>query len=771
LTVAFRNLRKYKSQTLISVIGLAVGFTCFALAMLWIRYEMTYDGFHKNADRIFCISTPDVFTPNGTSRGTPYPLAAYLEETFPEISHAIPIDPGGPNMKIKMEETEYAAIIIRIDSSFFNMFDVKIIEGNRDFLIPESNKMAVTQEKARLLFGNENPLGKTFKQWNKEYTICAVVTGLPKHSNYPFDFLAALRGISEWNSSSGEHTLIELAPGVDAEAFGKKLYEHKIEKSGISIEQITICPLTSVRYEDLHIQREVKFEHIKLFALAGVLVILCTLFNYLTLFISRFRIRQKELALRRVCGASGRALFALLSVEFILTLFIALGFGLILVQAVHHPFQALSEIQMNLSAIYGETLGYIGAIILLSLLVFWTVLAVFRRRTLHTVIRKGNKSVFRKVSVVVQLIISIGFTFCSIIIVKQMYFLHNSADLGIDFKNRGNIVMWFEGFDVGVLENHLKQLPEVTETLVSEPLIPVMGRSMRRVDDWDGRQDDAEKINIEDMQITEQYTDFYEFRLMKGEWINETDAENSVLINESAVKAFGWDEPMGKCFYQGSGNDLITWTVKGVIKNIYNFAPTVQANPFFYKKKERRNPENCVLFKYREGTWSICKSRIEHMIKEKYADIQQQNFFLFNAEEEYDIHLRSENALLKLLSFVSLVCVVISVFGFFSLVSLSLEERRKEIAIRKINGATMRNILKMYIRSYAALLLIGSAVAFPIGYYIIRQWLEKYIKQTTMDAWIYPAIMFAMAFVIVLCVGWRVYKASVENPAEVLKSE
>jgi hypothetical protein len=335
-------LWKYKSQTLISVVGLAVGFTCFALATLWIRYEMSYDSFHKNADRIYCVSKPDRFAPNGVDRSTPYILAAYLEETFPEISHAIPITPSHFTNKIKIKDVEFQADIVQIDSTFFNMFDVKIVEGNRDFLIPKSNNIAITREKALQLFGKEDPIGKTIiKRWDEEYIICAVVTGLPKRSNYPFDFLYSHDKDRQWYVSLGEHTLIELAPGVGVEAFRKKLYEHTLKTHENTIQKLTITPLTSVRYEDPNIRRDVKFQHIKLFALAGVLVILCSLFNYLTLFISRFRIRQKELALRRVCGASGRSLFALLSVEFILTLLIALCFGLIFIQLVHHLFQTL----------------------------------------------------------------------------------------------------------------------------------------------------------------------------------------------------------------------------------------------------------------------------------------------------------------------------------------------------------------------------------------------------------------------------------------------
>jgi ABC-type antimicrobial peptide transport system permease subunit len=124
-----------------------------------------------------------------------------------------------------------------------------------------------------------------------------------------------------------------------------------------------------------------------------------------------------------------------------------------------------------------------------------------------------------------------------------------------------------------------------------------------------------------------------------------------------------------------------------------------------------------------------------------------------------------------MLSLLSLMCIIISVFGVYSLISLSCEERRKEIAIRKINGATMENILSMYFKTYFTLLIIGALIAFPIGYIIMKQWLEQYIKQTGIDAWIYAAIILVMTFVIILCVGWRVYKASVENPVESLKKE
>jgi hypothetical protein len=752
-------------QSVISIIGLAVGFTCFALASLWIRYEMTYDSFHKNADRIYVVNMPDPFNVYGVGRRfMSYPLAGYLKETFPEIVKSCNIR-YLQKIKVKIDDVEYTLSEANIDSAFFTMFDVQIIDGNLDFIFPRSHKIAITQEKAHELFGEGNPIGQGVSMLESEYTICAVVAGWTKHSNYSFDILSASSQSSQWDSY-GEETLIELAPEIDIKSFEEKLYELKIENenaSGFGNEKFTIIPLKSMHYQDPTIERDIQFQYILLFALAGVLVIICSLFNYLTLFVSRFQIRTKELALRMVCGASGRSLFVLLSVEFLLLLLAATGLGAILIQLFYPAFQKLTTISMNLSAIYAESWVYIGSIIAISLFVFFITLLLFRKISLNATIRKSRNKLFRKVSVVFQLIISIGVIFSTIVILKQVYFLHHT-DLGFAYKNRGSVYITSAA---DALENQLKQIPEITETLNDyEALIPPGFRVAHAVSEWDDKSPDAENVQIEVVKMTKAFADFYEIRMAEGEILDEKDPITTILINESALKAFGWEHATGK--------NVDRKTVKGVVKNIYSSLPTLPVKPYLYLSKfdiDSRYipPTTTVLFKFQEGKWDVCKDKIEELLKKEYPEVSY--ITISNVEEEYDKYLQSENALLKLLSFVSLVCVIISVFGFFSLISLSCEERRKEIAIRKINGATMRDILAMFFKTYFSLLLIGAVIVFPIGYYIMKQWLEQYVKQTSISAWIYLSIIFAMAFVIILCVGWRVYKASVENPAEVLKTE
>jgi ABC-type antimicrobial peptide transport system permease subunit len=336
------------------------------------------------------------------------------------------------------------------------------------------------------------------------------------------------------------------------------------------------------------------------------------------------------------------------------------------------------------------------------------------------------------------------------------------------------------------LTNNLKQIPEIVEVvdIYSEGvfnLIPERGFSNLRVGSWDDKPVDAEDITMWEYRITPEIMDFYNFRLIAGEMLTDADPRSLVLLNESAVKLFGWHDPVGKQFNK--------YTVKGVIKNVYNAAPTIPAKPLCYSKYIPPTPpppvkttvdseevlfyiikHRSIMFKYHEGMWESCREKIGQLVEKEHPNISRY-LELFNTEEEYNKFLKSENALIKLLSFVSAICILICVFGFVSLVSLTCEERRKSIAIRKINGATAGDILSMFAKEYSLLLVIGAAIAFPTGYFIMQSWLEQYVKQTSIPAWIYVSILFVFALIIVLCVGWQVYKSSIENPAEVVKSE
>ena len=770
IKITFRNMLKYYQQTLTNIIGLAVGFICFGLATLWVVYEVTYDNFHKNSRNMYVVYNPDYRTYIGSDNTTSYLLGSYLKETFPEIAYTSQVNASASAGKITVNGVDIPGLTIQADSSFIRMFAVKIIEGSRDFLIPDNNQIAITREKARQLFGNEHPIGKTITAMDREFSICAIISGMSKRSNYAYDLITSFssRSMNSWNSLSG-NTIIELLPGTNIEAFEKKLYEHDRGSESYYSKNLTIKPITKMRYTDPKVVREFKFQHILLFAVSGFLVILCSLFNFLTFFVSSFHARQKELALRKVCGASDGSLMILMSIELILIFLISIVLGCILMQLAYKPFMSLSNIQMSFSAVYLKMLVYFGTVILVSLITFYLLLPAFKRATLSESIHRSNKNNIRKTFIVSQLLISIGFSFCTIVIFKQLYFLNHTSELGFTFQNRG--VVRIDQADNGeALENQLKQIPEITRVINTTGYVILLNQTMRMNVDimsWDDKPADVEFINFHPMYVFPEYIEFNEFQLVEGEMLMDDDLETNVLLNESAVKAFGWHQPIGKKFGD-------KYTVKGVIKNIYNFMPTVEALPAFYYKPNQsgfffgRNNVISYMFEYQEGMWKSCEEKIKQLIQANYAST---NTTLLNLTEEYNKLLKSEKSLIKALSFISEICILICVFGFVSLVSLTCRERRKSIAIRKINGAMASDILNMFAKEYFLLLIIGAVIAFSSSYFIMQRWLQNFIKQTNIPIWIYAGITFVMAMVIILCVGWQVYRVSVENPLESLKSD
>jgi ABC-type lipoprotein release transport system permease subunit len=195
---------------------------------------------------------------------------------------------------------------------------------------------------------------------------------------------------------------------------------------------------------------------------------------------------------------------------------------------------------------------------------------------------------------------------------------------------------------------------------------------------------------------------------------------------------------------------------------------TVTAKPTCYEIPGKPWKDDAILFKFNDGAWKTCRKKIEEIIMKEYPHILK-DYRISNTEEEYDKFLKSENALLRILTLVSLVCVIVCVFGFVSMVSLTCEERRKEIAIRKIHGATIKDILDIFFKEYLTLLIIGALIAFPAGYLIMKHWLESYVVQTEISAWIYVSILLTLIMAIVLCVGGKVYRTSHANPAEEIK--
>lgn len=765
--IAFRNILKYKTQSIISILGLAVGFTCFALANLWIHYEMTYDAYHEGADRMYILCKESVFGVNGYSTSMPYPASTLLKNDFPEVEATCAYTRWGQETDVKADGRVVRICEMQADSCFMNMFNISVLSGSMDFMYSDE-KIALTEDVAMRLFGSVDVLGKEVKNYNDDTrTVCAILANL-NHSNMTFGCWGQGEYFRKWQNdwyNGSFEIIIKLRKGTDPIAFQRKLAANETKADprdphGV-FENIRLIPLDEYHYSSINRYKSFQFYYLILFSVAGALVILCSLFNYLSLFITRMRIRSREIELRKVCGSSIGGVVILLFIEYLYIILLSGILGMALVEMALPAFKKMSGVSGN---IYGESLLYFVGILLLSLL----LLVPFAIRRSH-IRNTGNKYMLRKVSIAFQLAIGLLVTFCIIVMMKQIYYLTNT-DLGWERKNIASINLLYPDKDFETIADKIKQFSCTKEVITGHCcLLPKSSGFSQSFKNWDGKEDGMKSIDMLSLWNCEKIVSFYNLQLLEGEMVKPTET-NKIMINESAVKALGMSEPIGKKLYL----DNRTWTITGIIKDFHITAPTEPVQPYtlitedILKNSGFSIGKGQILIKFHDGKWKELKNRIDSIFTYEYPEVR---YKLYNTEEEYTGYLKSEDALIKLLSFIAIVCMLIAAFGIFSLVTLSCEQRRKEIAVRKVNGAAIKDILLMFVKEYMLLLIIASVIAFPVGYVLMKRWLENYVEQTVISAWIYFAIFGGIMIVIFACIGWRVWQAARQNPAEVIKSE
>lgn len=690
LKIAIRNLVKYKVQSAVSILGLAVGFVCFSLSLYWIHYEMTYDHFRQDADRIYMVRTNDEYTEGKISTRVPYSLAAYLAQHFPDIAVAAPFHLISE--RISVNDKYQDAVFSSADSAWMNLMDIRIIKGNRNFMLPKDNaEIAITEEAAKKWFRTEDPIGKEVKMLRRTKKICAIVQAENRHTNFPFDFIGNPELGKTWWYITWS-ILIKVKPDTDIEELESKINANLpaelkqvtlTRKTGI--ERIILTPLSKLHYaKDFRDDKEagITFQYIIYFSIAGILIITCALINYLTLFINRMRVRQREMALRMIHGANIRSLVSLLTVEFLLLLACAVTTGFLLIEICFPSFIELTGIDTAKSSLYGEAFLFIGLISLIILTAIIGLLYILYHRSLHLSLRyntgRSTGTQLRRGSIVLQLFVCLSFIGCTVLINQQLDYLRH-RDLGLKIKNRGSFSVMGD-MDYTPLIRKIKELPMITEVMQPD-YYPIVSQltAIGQFDNWEGLDIPIDTpVPVKLFLGKEDFFRFYDITLLAGEWLDDLSTYEDIIINESLARRMGWSpqEAIGKHIIQS----YITYTIVGVVKDCHYGAPTLPIPHTGFLVGEQMGlmqRSAGILFKYKEGTWNECRKALEHLYQ---TECSPENILRLNSEEEvYNNYLRSEEMLTRLLSFASLVCILTAMFGIYSLVTLTCEHVVKKL--------------------------------------------------------------------------------------------
>jgi len=773
LTVALRNLTKYKTQSIVSILGLAASFACFSLTAVWMRYENSFDRCQPKGNRIYRIVIEDKERETGFYEFVPGAMADYLKSNFPEVEDAS----LEKNRRITFGTGENKAtqIVSSVDNSFIRMFDlpqdlIKQLHPLESGRIP----VALNQESvAWFLRNNMEPIGLQSEPEKKQYEIRSIFPTWKSNSevmisgfmfdNQPDDMT--------WNSKM--HLYVLLKEGVSKKAFIDKIKNLKIEQmSSIQRGALMAVPLHEMHKVMHNDFRGTKYQHIRIFSFASGIAILCAIFNYLVLFITRLKMRGRELALRKIHGASGKSLMGTLLWEFGLVLTLALLVGEYLVKISRPFFQKVSYTFQDPNEIYLETLMFgiilfIGTILLCAVPIYY-----FRHKTLREHLngkyQGGIRNLFQKVILVVQLLISTLMILATTVLYMQIGYLKNQG-MGFSTHNVYSLCTYSDKVsDMSLLVKTLNQLPYVEKVIPVWDFIfpnPVYtGSSEVEQENVANKQKDS----IKHYYVDSRFFDMFEIKLLEGR-IFHPDETQEVVLNASARKLFGKRNIIGTLT---DGHPIV-----GVVSDSYFQSPLLPSVPTMFRNiKDKKGIseigyigyKDYVVFKLKETAIPDSTLKIIYQIaKKEYPE----EFFSYREwERTYNGKIiSSERKLTKLFSIVSIICLLISIFGIYSLASLTCEQRRKEIAIRKINGATMKDILNLFFKEFFILLGIAIVIAFPIGYYVMHLWLEQYSRQVPMGPLLFLGIALALALVIVLTIIFRVWRAASANPAQVIK--
>ena len=797
LKIAFRNILKYKTQSLTGIFGLAFAIACFVPALYWMHYETTFDSFYPDAEYIYRIYTLDKQSGKVNER-VPGALGKKLQENVPGAENVAYFIPEMNNCKT-VDVPHIRLQMLNTDSTFFRIFKQEFICGDVVNPLQTMFNIVLTERTAIALFGGaEQAIGKqiqsTYYFFNPPYTVTAVVKDPPKHTNMPFDalyyndFLHSILNMEEeyqWIECMVD-LYVKLPTQVDVTHFAEQVHGLTTRLNVETTYEFQVMPISEVRHR-LSSDMPFTMSFIQLFVAAGILLMFSAVFNFLNLYLDLFRQRIRELRQRTVHGAKSRQLIRQMLFELGCSILLALVFGACFVGLVSPVFSGLLGVEMKLPELMRLFLvcgvGVMALILIVGLITFWRL----SRMALQP-LSKGKTAgqlIFRRAAVILQLAVSIVFIVAAFVVMMQIRFV-NHKDLGFDTK--GIIQLYGlqpyiqTDLKTAILDK-LRTIPQVKSISATnfDPQHHAKTEDMVSRVEWPGKSPTEESgFNI--IPVDEHFAEVFGLQILDGKWYKEGSGQ-SVVLNEEALRVMELTDPVGTnlriSIYDADFEIVmyeldVNYRIAGIVKDFHTLSlrsriyPTIFRN-FLPPRPGRVADNNIIYMSVTPGQEQEAIQRITAILPEidpSFADLR-----VMTLDELYNSFNRSEQAGFEMFSVLAAVCLLISLVGIYAVATASTQRRRKEIAIRKVMGAGVRDIIRIFFSEYTLQVVIAGVVALPLAYIAMSRWLQGYAYRTDIPWWLLVGVMVGVVAVVLLTVLGQVLKAARSNPAEVVKSE
>ena len=791
LLIAVRNFRKDKWYSLLNVLGLTIGITFSLFLIFYVTDELSYDRFHKKADRIFRINSYIQERDKNTDWAlTQLVLGPVLKSDYPEVDEMVRFISRERTLFKNGDKNFFETKAYYADSTIFKIFTHNFLEGNAATALMAPFDIVITKDLAEKYFGkNESAIGKTLRTVYDVYKVTGVIENMPTNSHLRYDMLISIStilrndppGPQNWGNFNN-FTYVLLKPGTNANAFNKKLegvYKKFVEPI---FKQFNV----TMRYDlqnitAIHLHSNLQYEpeelgsmsYIWIFSAVAFFMLLIACINYMNLTTARSARRAKEIGIRKVTGSTRNQLVAQFLSESVLTAVISVLLSIVLVLALLPVFNSLSGKRFTLQTLLEPfNLMLLASVALFTGLIGGSYPALYLSGFKPVSILKGSLSKasgnvnLRRSLVVLQFSISMIMLICTWVVYSQLIYLRKK-DVGFN-KEQVMTVIVNTGQDerskIFAMNNEYRNLPGIkgVGAASSYPGGPNLNLNLFTVETSKGYVDKA----VECYGIDEHFLPTLGIPIVKGRNFESLpDTLRSILVNESMVKHFGWDEPIGKRVKFPGDTSGRYLEVVGVMKDfnqksLYNpIAPLL----LFYSPNG-----NMMQLKMNPGNLNASIDKVEAIWKKYFPALPFEYKFL---DDDFNSQYAADQKRGKIFASFSILTIIITCLGLLGLTAFTTQQKQKEISIRRVMGASILQVVTMITKSYLWLAFISAFIAFPIAWYFMNNWLNIFPYNTGLSA--FPFVL--SAFVIVITAGatamFHSTRAALTNPAKSLRTE
>jgi len=797
LKVAYRNIIKQKAYSVINIFGLALGLVSCLLVGLFIYQDFSYDNYHEHRDHLYRLTTHTTDPAGNYSLlQSSARIAPAIEQEFPEIDKIARVYFADESLLDFGGTKFYEKEVIFADEDFFEMFSYNSIIGNQDDFLKRKNTAVISQSLAHKYFGDVSPVGNVMKYNDRlEIEVVGVIEDVPVNSHFTFDIaitysclndLNKASWLENWHGTFGSFTYVMLHQETNIEQFQEKcgiFLTEKKETDGITKHAVELQPIESIHLhsegsDDVNVHSSIK--NVLILGSIALFILILACINFINLTTSRAIKRAREIGVRKVFGAYKQQLIGQFLGESIMVTFIALGLALVIAELTQTAFAQLIGTELIYNVFSNPS---ILLIITASTLLIGIIAGLYPAFVLTKYqpsrVMKGNfgksssgSNLLRRGLVLFQFTISISLIIITVIISQQTNFMRN-FDMGFE---KDQILILKTPTRIGrnydVIKRELELIPGITATSASLG-VPVMnsGYGTFIIPDL---ANEEHNFDIAIKAIDDDFLDFYEIPLLAGKKLSDMegrDFRNLTVVNESTVKQLGFasnEEALGNSYTIAFGDSDGRYKpeIIGVIKDFHYKSMKSEVTPLLLMRWTGLFKE--VSIKVSSQNIPETMKGIKALWEDQFPNHPFDYTFL---DEKIDNLYKAEEKSYQVISLFSSIAIFIACMGLLGLTLYTVEQRRKEIGIRKILGASVWNILKSISSDFLKLVLFANLAAWPISYFLSEKWLHGFPYKIDIGLDVFFLASELALLISFVTIGYTVIRSAYSNPIENIRYE